>query len=104
VAADRVLSRELKSLQDELSAARRARADQRAPASGTSPSGEAAPPVGSPEAPTDEAELRGELRDLVKELTDFAEDAEQNIAAHPVMSIAAAMLLGILIGSLLGRR
>jgi ElaB/YqjD/DUF883 family membrane-anchored ribosome-binding protein len=102
--ADRVLSRELKSLQDELSAARRERAVQGAPASGMTPSGETAAPAGRHEESAEESELRGELRDLVKEITDFAEDAEQTISAHPAMSIVAAMLLGILIGSLLGRR
>ena len=104
MAADRVLSRELKSLQDELTAARRERAVQGAPASDTTSSRDAAARVGRPEESAEESELRGELRDLLKEITDFAEDAEEIVSAHPAMSIVAAMLLGILVGSLLGRR
>jgi ElaB/YqjD/DUF883 family membrane-anchored ribosome-binding protein len=49
-------------------------------------------------------ESQGQLRELVQEITGFVEDAEKNISAHPAMSVVAAMLLGILIGSLLGRR
>jgi ElaB/YqjD/DUF883 family membrane-anchored ribosome-binding protein len=49
-------------------------------------------------------ESQGQLRELVQEITGFVEDAEKNISAHLAMSVVAAMLLGILIGSLLGRR
>jgi ElaB/YqjD/DUF883 family membrane-anchored ribosome-binding protein len=61
-------------------------------------------PTGRPEETPIEQELRSQLRDLVKEVTDFVDEAEKNISAHPAMSIVAAMLLGIVIGSLLARR
>ena len=101
---DPVLSRELKSLQEELSIAQRVRAVQNAPGAGAAVSGETVAPVGRSEESAEARELRGQLRDLVKEITDFVGDAEKNVSAHPAMSIVAAMLLGMLIGSLLGRR
>lgn len=63
-----------------------------------------ADPSGRPEESAAEEELSSQLHDLVKEITDFVDEAEENIAAHPAMSIAAAMLLEIAIGSLLARR
>ena len=114
--ADPVLSRELKSLQEELAAAQRQRPVQSAgeprrspPAgagtgAGAAAIGEGPAPSGRPEESADEQELRGQFRDLVKEVTDFVNDAEKNVSAHPAMSIVAAMLLGIVIGSLLARR
>jgi len=105
VTADAVLSRELKSLQEEFLAAQRERAAMpvaTAPSAPTSAGGETAAASG-PKS-TDEQELRDQLRDLVKEVADFVDGAEKNISAHPAMSIVAAMLLGILIGNLLARR
>ena len=103
MAADTVLSRELKSLQDELSLARRERA-ARGDIQISPKSSDAAAADAWPQEPAEQAELRSQLGELIKEITAFAEDAEKNIAAHPAMSVAAAMLLGILIGSLLARR
>jgi len=99
MAADVVVARELKSLQDELSAAQRERS-----------AAPAAPPPAppSPAEPvkesTDERELRVQLRELVNEGTNFFGEAEKNISAHPTQSVIGAMLVGILIGRLLGRR
>jgi ElaB/YqjD/DUF883 family membrane-anchored ribosome-binding protein len=113
VPADQVLSRELKSLREELATVRRQRAMQSAdraaePAVGSGTGVGAAAigtaPAGPHEEPPTEQELRSQLRDLVKEFTDFADEAEKNISAHPAMSIVTAMLLGIVIGSLLARR
>jgi len=102
MAADVVLSRELKSLQDELSAAQRERS---------------APPTVLPPAPTssvesvepvkqsaEERELRDHLRELVNQATSFFAETEKNISEHPTQSVVGAMLVGILIGRLLGRR
>lgn len=94
--ADVIVSRELKSLQDELSAAQRERL--------------AAPPVppSSRAEAVDETaedhELRDHLRELTNEVTSFFEDAEKSISAHPTQSVVSALLVGILIGRLLGRR
>ena len=103
MSADPLLSRELKSLQDELSVSQRQRV-QPPPAAGTADTVETAVPSVRLEESGDEKELRGQLQDLVKEITEFVDDAEKNIAAHPAMSVIAAMLSGILVGSLLSRR
>jgi ElaB/YqjD/DUF883 family membrane-anchored ribosome-binding protein len=98
VTADVVVSRELKSLQDELSVAQRERSEPAA----------AAIPLSSPAEPlketTEEHELRDHLRELTGEVTSFFEDAEKGISAHPTQSVVSALLVGILIGRLLGRR
>ncbi len=97
--ADVVASRELKSLQDEMLAAQRDRL-----------AGAPAPPTTAPgprepaEESSDERELREQLRELVNEVTTFFEEAEKNIAAHPTESVVGALLVGVLIGRLLGRR
>lgn len=101
MAADVVVSRELKSLQDELSAAQRERSA--APAVPASPAAEA-PAAKPPQETAEERELRERLRELAGEATAFFEEAEKNIAAHPTQSVVGALLIGILIGSLLGRR
>jgi ElaB/YqjD/DUF883 family membrane-anchored ribosome-binding protein len=44
------------------------------------------------------------MRQFVHELTDLFGKAEKGISAHPTQSVAAALLVGILIGRLLGRR
>ncbi len=98
MAADIVVSRELKLLQDELSGVQRERS--------ATP---AVPPLAAPRAAeppkesAGERELRDQLRELVNEVTSFFEDAEKNISAHPTQSVIGAMLVGILIGRLLGR-
>jgi ElaB/YqjD/DUF883 family membrane-anchored ribosome-binding protein len=117
VPADPVLSRELKSLRDELAAVQGLRlaqsADQHAEAAVSTGTGagaavESAAPAGQPQESSKEQgkqqELRSQLHDLVKEITDLVEGAEKNIAVHPAMSIVSALVLGILIGRLLGRR
>ena len=38
------------------------------------------------------------------QVTDPFEEAEKNIAAHPVQSVLSTLVVGILIGRLLGRR
>lgn len=99
MASDVLVSRELKSLQDELSTSQK----QRAAASATA---EAAPTT-TPEPPeetTDEREVRDQLRHFASELTSLFDEAEKGISAHPAQSIAGALLIGILIGRLLARR
>jgi len=107
VPPDPVLSRELKSLQEELATAQRKRPAKSAdrPAKPTVETGaaDAAPTDRPEEAPTEE-EWSSQLHELVKEITDFVDEAEENISAHPAMSIVAALLLGIAIGSMLARR
>ena len=87
------------SLQDELSNAQRERL--------ATPTAPPVPPS-SPTEPVDETaedhELRDHLRELTNEVTSFFEDADKSISAHPTQSVVSALLVGILIGRLLGRR
>ena len=99
MAADVLVSRELKSLQDEIAATQRERL--------AAPTRPAAVPPTSDEPPkenTDERELRDHIRELTNEVTSFFEDAEKGISEHPTQSVVGALLVGILIGRLLGRR
>ena len=97
--ADAIVSRELKSLQDELSAAKRKRTH--------------VPPAPPPEPQIaaaavddaiDEHQLRDHLHELTKEISGFLEEAENGISAHPKQSVVGALLIGILIGRLFGHR
>ena len=109
MAADPVLSRELRSLQDEVAASQRARASS-PPGHPTAsdakvPIEAAAVPASQPPADTAEEEkLRGEFREFLDEATKFFEEAEKNVSAHPAASMVGALVVGILIGRLLGRR
>jgi hypothetical protein len=99
VTADVVVSRELKSLQEELSAAQRERS--------AAPRVPPRPVPGSAEPLKDsieEHELRDHLRELTNEVTSFFEEGEKRISAHPTQSVVSALLVGILICRLLGRR
>ena len=98
MSADIVVSRELKSLQDELSATQRERA-----AAEPAPATPASPAEPTHEA-ADERELRDQLSKLMEEVTGFLEDAEKNVAAHPAQSVLIALAVGILIGRMLRRR
>jgi ElaB/YqjD/DUF883 family membrane-anchored ribosome-binding protein len=96
---DHVVSQELKSLQEELSAAQRERlAATASPPTQPSPSSE--PAFGS----ADEHEWRDQLSELANAVTGFLEEAEKDIAAHPAQSVIGALAAGILIGWLVGRR
>lgn len=102
MATDVVLSNELRSLQDELSATRRERSA--AAAAAAPPTAvEAAPPQPVPES-ADESELRDLLAQLIDEAGTFIGDAEKTIAANPARSVLGALAVGIVIGRLLGRR
>ena len=105
MAADAVVSRELKSLQEELSASQREHISP-IPLSAAAAGGATAtpPPPPPPQEAAEERELRDQLRELVNEVTTFFEETEKNIAAHPTQSVVGALLVGVLIGRLLGRR
>ena len=87
MAADAIVDSELKSLQDEVSAAAR--------------KSTAEPP---PAPPPEDGDLRGLLAELADEAVQFLKDAEKDVAAHPAASVGAALLAGIVIGLLLRRR
>jgi len=109
---DSVLSDELRSLQEEVAVAHRQRhmpapsspAAERISAGGM-PTADGSVKVASaaPDEAAEERALRDQLDEFVDQVTQFFEDAEKNIAAHPAESVIGALLLGILIGRLLGR-
>ena len=103
MAADAVVSRELKSLQEELSTAQRERVSPTPPQAAAA-SGTTATPPAPPKEAAEGSALREQLRELVDEVTTFFEEAEKNIAAHPAESVVGALLVGALIGYLLARR
>ena len=100
MATDVLVSRELKSLQDELSAAKTQRAANTERSAATS--APIAPPTAAeqPPEPSDEVELQGQMRQFAHELTELFGEAEKGMARRA----SPALLVGILIGRLLGRR
>jgi ElaB/YqjD/DUF883 family membrane-anchored ribosome-binding protein len=50
------------------------------------------------------ADLEKLIGELQGKLSDAANDAEEIITAHPLAAVASALLLGIVIGRLMGRR
>jgi len=103
MSADATVSRELKSLQDELSVSQRQRISSPPPPGASATSGSTAAPP-SPQEIAEEHELRAQLSEFMDEVKGFFAEAEKNITAHPTESVVAALVLGILIGRLLGRR
>ena len=100
MAVDVIVSRELKSLQDELLGTQKERTGEAA-----APATVAAPqPRAQPAETVEEREMRDQLRELANEVTNFFSEAEKTISAHPTQSVAGALLVGILIGRLIGRR
>jgi ElaB/YqjD/DUF883 family membrane-anchored ribosome-binding protein len=103
MAADSALSKELESLKEELAALRgqrRSRSADRATSDGETRKRHDPPPPAADE----HHHLHGELRDLVKLITEYVEEAETNLAAHPTATVVGALVVGILIGRSLGRR
>jgi hypothetical protein len=105
--SDPVLTHELKTLQDDVSTSqrrRRARGEPR-PTATTGLTGADAAASGQQADDSAEAqELRQQLRELLDEATGFFDRAEKNIATHPTAAVLGALVVGILIGRLLGRR
>jgi ElaB/YqjD/DUF883 family membrane-anchored ribosome-binding protein len=95
-----MLSRELKALQEEIAASQRERSTPGSAPQQTS----AAAPVAQPEHTEDEKKLREEIREFIDEATHYFDEAEKNISAHPTASVIGALVVGILIGRLIGRR
>jgi ElaB/YqjD/DUF883 family membrane-anchored ribosome-binding protein len=85
--ADAIVEGELKALSDELSRA-----------AGASPAPQTQP------TPREQEELGTLLTNLTEEAAQFLEEAEKDLAAHPLASIGSALVVGLVIGLLLGRR
>ena len=104
--------RELQSLRDELSTARRER-----PSPAVSPPSSPQPDAGisvaaangsaaaDPPKGAAEQDQRGEdIHELVNEATKFFEEAEKNMYAHPATVAISALVVGMFIGWMLRRR
>jgi ElaB/YqjD/DUF883 family membrane-anchored ribosome-binding protein len=102
MATDALLSRELKSLHEELSASQRERPSPAA--DHISVSGDAATQADPLKNAAKEDQLRGTLGKFIEAITEFLEDAEKNVSAHPAAHVIGGMVVGILIGRLVGRR
>ena len=100
--ADAEVSREPQSLQEELSASQREH-----PSSPTDPvSVSAATPsqTSQPGDAADEQQPDGTVGRFIEAITEFFEEAEKNVSAHPAAHVMGGIVIGILIGRLLGRR
>jgi ElaB/YqjD/DUF883 family membrane-anchored ribosome-binding protein len=102
MAADAVVSRELKSLQEELSASQRERPSS--PADPDSVSAGTTPQTSQLEDTADERQLHGTVGKFIEAITEFFEEAEKNVSAHPAARMIGGIVVGILIGRLVGRR
>ncbi|WFU41565.1 hypothetical protein QA640_03280 [Bradyrhizobium sp. CB82] len=76
MATDVLVSRELKSLQDELASARKNRTAVVEQSAAASP----APASGTEASTPDEAELQGYLRQLADEVTELFGEAEKSVS------------------------
>jgi hypothetical protein len=104
MATDVLVSRELKSLRDQLATAKMERsANSERAAAGTPAIAPTSASEPSPK-PSQDLELQGYLCQLADKVTELFGEAEKSISAHPSQSVAGALLVGILIGRLLGRR
>jgi ElaB/YqjD/DUF883 family membrane-anchored ribosome-binding protein len=88
------LTSELEALRRELRNVPRVTDDEDAAAS----TAKAAPPPGDMRA-----EIERVVREFQDKLNEATDDAEDLVASHPLASVAAAFVLGIVIGGLLSR-
>jgi ElaB/YqjD/DUF883 family membrane-anchored ribosome-binding protein len=100
--ADAEVSHEPQPLQEELSASQREHPSS--PADPVAASAGTAPQAGQPEETADEQQLHGTVGELIEAITEFFEEAEKNVSAHPAAHMIGGIVVGILIGRLLGRR
>jgi ElaB/YqjD/DUF883 family membrane-anchored ribosome-binding protein len=98
MARDSVVSQQLKTLHEELSASQKERA-------ASTVAGDAPENMAEPVAkPQEGNKLHDQLRQLMDELKSLFDGVDKSISAHPTQSLVGTLLVGILIGRLLGRR
>jgi ElaB/YqjD/DUF883 family membrane-anchored ribosome-binding protein len=95
--ADAILAHELESLHQKLAGLHRKRRSQPADLA-------AVKKAERPEKTAEEHTLQQEILEFIKLLANYVEEAKENVSAHPSASALGAMVVGILIGRLLGRR
>jgi ElaB/YqjD/DUF883 family membrane-anchored ribosome-binding protein len=97
MAEDTVLSQELRAIKEELAALQKKRSLR-------SEGAAAEAKHSRDDHPGEGAGEQHLADDLVKMITEFLEKAEQSISERPAASVIAALVAGIFIGRLLGRR
>jgi len=65
---------------------------------------EADAPTASGDPPDRALEIEKLIHELQSKLTDATDDVEHLVAVHPFAAVASALLLGIVIGRMMGRR
>jgi ElaB/YqjD/DUF883 family membrane-anchored ribosome-binding protein len=100
--ADSEISREPRSLQEELSASQREHPPS--PADPDSGNARTASQTSQLEDTSDEQQLRGTVGQFIEALKEFFEEAEKNVSVHPAAHVMGGIVVGILIGRLVGRR
>ena len=100
--ADSEVSREPQSLQEGLSASQREH--PLSPADPVSVSAGPAPQTSQLEDTADEQQLHGTVGKFIEAITEFFEEAEKNVSAHPAAHVIGGIVVGVLIGRLVGRR
>jgi ElaB/YqjD/DUF883 family membrane-anchored ribosome-binding protein len=100
--ADSEVSREPQSLQEGLCASQREHPSS--PADPVSPSAGTARQTGQLKDAADEQKLHGTVGKFIEAITEFFEEAEKNVSAHPAAHVIGGIAVGILIGRLVGRR
>jgi hypothetical protein len=100
--ADAEVSREPQSLKEELSASQREHPSS--PADPVSVGAGTAPQTSQPGDTADKQDLDGTVGKFIEAITEFFEEAEKNVSAHPAAHVIGGIVVGILIGRLVGRR
>src|SRR4051794_35631886 len=96
------VSREPKSLQEELFASQREHPSS--PADPASVSAGTVKQTGQLEDTADEQQLHGTVGKFIEAITEFFEEAEKTVSAHPAAHVIGGIVVGILIGRLVRRR
>jgi hypothetical protein len=100
--ADAEVLREPQSLKEEFSASQREHPSS--PADPVSVSAGTAAQTSQPGDTADEQQPHGTVGEFIEAITEFFEEAEKNVSAHPAAHVIGGIIVGILIGRLLGRR
>ena len=100
--ADAEVSREPQSLHEELSASQREHPSS--PADPVSVGAGPARQTSQLEDTADEQQLHGTVGKFIEAITEFFEEAEKNVSAHPTAHVIGGIVVGFLIGRLVGRR
>ena len=94
-------ARELAALQEEMSASKGRR---RPPTAHRDVTGDEEAQADAEDVAAEEPAAAAEDGDFLNMVREFIAEAEHNVAEHPAASVIGALLVGILIGRVLGKR